>query len=69
MWHTLVSNSAIQALLSKHRCQTQLEGELGLYPHRRHPEGPVLAAPLLFHQHLMNTAGGWVKEHTPQALS
>lgn len=28
---------------------------MGLYPHRRHPEGPVLATPLLFHQHLVDT--------------
>lgn len=64
MWHILVSNSAIQALPSKHRYQTQVGGEISLYPHRRHPEGPVLAVPLLFHQHLMNRAGGWVKKHT-----
>lgn len=25
------------------------------YPHRRHPEGPALAVPLLFHQHLVDT--------------
>lgn len=62
------SNSAIRALPSKHRYQTQVGGEISLYPHRRHPEGPVLAAPLLFHQHLMNRAGGWVKKHTSHAL-
>lgn len=25
------------------------------YPHRRHPEGPALAVPLRFHQHLVDT--------------
>lgn len=25
------------------------------YPHRRHPEGPALATPLLFHLHLVDT--------------
>lgn len=31
------------------------EENWAFYPHRRHPEGPALAAPLLLHQHLVDT--------------
>lgn len=36
------------------------------YPHRRHPEGPALAVPLRFHQHLVEQWNCRVTWHAPQ---
>lgn len=42
------------------------EENWAFYPHRRHSEGPALVAPLLFHQHLVDTAELWVTWPTLQ---
>lgn len=56
-----------------HHRQHQTRRESGLYPHRRHPEGPAVAAPLLFHQHLVDTAGrglpGGPRQAAPQGTA
>lgn len=48
---TLPYKLFVKALMPTPDC----EENQACYPHRRHPEGPALAVPLLFHQHLVDT--------------